>query len=198
MSYAYWEQTRTRQDEAVITADPSPAAPSPPDQPDQPDQPDRPDRPAAKSPRRASNVAPVQILAGVFGIVFIVIGILGFVPKITTMFGDFGLFGRDSKSELLGLFQVSALHNVVHLLFGVGVLAAARAATARLYLVVGGGLYLVIGLFGALIDRSSSLNFLPFNRADNVLHFGLSIAMILLGVIGGLLLGRDGATKANA
>jgi len=187
MSYAYWEQSRTRQDDAVITADPAPA---PPDQSPQPDQ------PVAKSPRRASKRALVQIFAGAVGAVFILVGVLGFVPKVTTMFGDFGLFGRDSRAELLGLFQVSALHNVVHLLFGVGVLAAAKAATARLYLIIGGVLYGVVGLFGALIDRSSSLNFLPFNRADNILHFGLAAGMILLGVIGGLLLGRNSAAKA--
>lgn len=118
------------------------------------------------------------------------------MPKITTMFGDFGLFGRSSKSELLGLFQVSALHNLVHLLFGVGVLAAAKTETARIYLIVGGVLYGVVGLFGSLIDRSGSLNFLPFNRADNILHFGLAAGMILLGVIGGLLLSRN--TKVAA
>jgi len=181
MSYAYWEQTRTRQDESVITADPVPS----------------PDQPVAKSPRRSPNLAPVQIFAGAIGVVFILVGVLGFVPRITTMFGDFSLFGRDSKAELLGLFQVSALHNVVHLLFGVGVLAAAKAATARLYLLVGGVLYAVVGLFGALIDRSSSLNFLPFNRADNILHFGLAAGMVLLGVIGGLLLGRDNKASTD-
>jgi len=176
MSYAYWEQTRVRPDEAPS---PSPAEA-------------RPTTPRAGAPK----FALVQIFAGVVGAVFVLVGILGFVPKITTMFGDFALFGRDSKSELLGLFQVSALHNVVHLLFGVGILAARKAATAQLYLIVGGVLYLVVGLYGSLIERSSAFNFLPFNAADNVLHFGLSIGMILLGVVGGLLLRRGQASAA--
>jgi hypothetical protein len=184
MSYAYWEQSRPRPDEAVVTQDPAPPQAPPP-------APAPSDQPAAESPRTARRLEPVQLFAGAIGVVFILVGILGFIPKITTPFGDFGLFGRSSKSELLGLFQVSALHNVVHLLFGVGVLAAAKAETARIYLIVGGVLYGVVGLFGSLIDRSGSLNFLPFNRADNILHFALAAGMILLGVIGGLLLSRN-------
>lgn len=180
MSYAYWEQSRSGQDAPVLTQEPSPSAP----------------RKKARSPRPPSNVALVQVFAGVVGAVFILVGLLGFVPGITTMFGDFALFGRDSKSELLGLFQVSALHNVVHLLFGIGVLAARKAATAQLYLIVGGVLYLAIAFFGLLIDRAGSLNFLPFNYADNVLHFGLSAGMIVLGIVGGLLLRRETASAA--
>ncbi|MDQ6798329.1 MAG: DUF4383 domain-containing protein [Actinomycetota bacterium] len=143
-------------------------------------------------------MALVQIFAGAIGAVFILVGILGFVPGITRMFGDFALFGRDSRSELLGLFQVSALHNVVHLLFGIGVLAARKAATAQLYLIVGGVLYGVVGLYGSIIDRASSANFLPFNHADNLLHFGLAAGMILLGVIGAVLLRRSPAPTPAA
>ncbi len=183
MSYAYWEQTRVRQEAPAPAPAPDPA-------------PTARRSKKAKSPRQAPDVALVQIFAGVIGAVFILVGILGFVPGVTRMFGNFAIFGRDSKSELLGLFQVSALHNVVHLLFGVGILAARKAATAQLYLIVGGVLYLVVGLYGSVIDRATSANFLPFNQADNVLHFGLSIGMILLGIVGGLLLRRKPAAAA--
>jgi hypothetical protein len=48
---------------------------------------------------------------------------------------------------LFGLFQVSILHNIVHLLFGIAGLAIARtAAQARTYLVFGGAIYLVLFL----------------------------------------------------
>ncbi len=177
MSYAYWEQTRTRPDAPAPTSDPAPSA----------------RRSKAKGPRRQSDLAPVQIFAGALGVVFILVGVLGFVPGITRMFGDFGLFGRSSRSELLGVFQVSAIHNIVHLAFGVGVLAARKAATAQLYLIVGGVLYGVVGLYGSIIDRATSANFLPFNHADNLLHFSLAAGMIVLGIVGGLLLRRSPA-----
>jgi len=189
MSYAYWEQSRTGQDAPPLAPEPAPSG--------RRAKAKSPRRSKEKAPRAQSNLALVQIFAGAIGAVFVLVGILGFVPGITTMFGDFALFGRSSHSELLGLFQVSVLHNIVHLLFGIGILAARKVATARLYLIVGGVLYLVVGLYGSVIDRSSSANFLPFNHADNVLHFGLSIGMIALGVIGGVLLRRKPATVAG-
>ncbi|MEN3316040.1 MAG: hypothetical protein V7605_2274, partial [Acidimicrobiaceae bacterium] len=92
MSYAYWEQSRPRPDEAVVTQDPAPPQAPPP-------APAPSDQPAAESPRTARRLEPVQLFAGAIGVVFILVGILGFIPKITTPFGDFGLFGRSSKSE---------------------------------------------------------------------------------------------------
>ncbi len=187
MSYAYWEQSRSR-----------PETPAPAPEPTKGRKSRRSKAKKAKSPRQAPDVALVQIFAGVVGVVFILVGVLGFVPGITRMFGDFALFGRDSRSELLGLFQVSVVHNIVHLAFGIGVLAARKAATAQLYLVVGGVLYLAVGVYGSVIDRATSANFLPFNHADNVLHFGLAAGMILLGIVGGLLLRRSATAPSAA
>ncbi len=88
---------------------------------------------------------------------------------------------------LLGLFQVSVLHNIVHLLFGVAGLALSRQArTATSYLIGGGVIYLVLWIYGLVIDKQSSANFVPLNAADNWLHLGLGIGMIALG----MLLGR--------
>ena len=69
----------------------------------------------------------IQAIALVVGVVFLLVGIAGFVPGLTT--GDLGGAGHGSMAMLLGLFQVSVLHNVVHLLFGVVGLLAARYAT---------------------------------------------------------------------
>ena len=155
------------------------------------------EEPPAPSPSRttrgaaASRTSPVQVLAGVFGVVFLLVGILGFVPGITTNFGDLELLGRDSHGELLGIFQVSVLHNIVHLLFAVGILAAKNRATAAAFLIGGGIVYLVVWAYGSLIDLSGGLNFLPFNTADNFLHLGLGVSMIALGVIGSAASKRD-------
>jgi len=51
--------------------------------------------------------------------VFLLVGLLGFVPGITTHYGDLGAAGHQSTAKLLDSFQVSVLHNIVHLLFGI-------------------------------------------------------------------------------
>jgi hypothetical protein len=126
---------------------------------------------------------PLQTAAALVGVVFLLVGILGFVPGVTTAYDQLGGAGHHSGALLLGLFQVSVLHNVVHLLFGlVGLLAARSARGARTYLVVGGVVYAVLWLYGLLVDPDSAANFVPVNDADNWLHLGLAVGMIALGV----------------
>jgi hypothetical protein len=65
--------------------------------------------------------------------------VLGFVPGITTKHGATTFGGPESEAKLLGVFGVSVLHNIVHLLFGVAGLAFARTvATAKAFLIGGG------------------------------------------------------------
>ena len=79
---------------------------------------------------------------------------------------------------------MSNQHNVVHLLFGVAGLALARTASgARAFLVGGGAVYLVLWLYGLVVDKASQANFVPLNTADDWLHFVLGLAMIALGVV---------------
>lgn len=137
---------------------------------------------------------PVQLGALVVGVVFVLVGIAGFIPGLTTQYDDMELAGHQSGALLLGIFMVSVLHNVVHLLFGVAGLAAARApSVSRLYLIIGGVIYLVLWLYGLVVDENSSANFVPLNTADNWLHLGLGVGMIALGV----LLSRDTASAAG-
>ncbi|MBC7596703.1 MAG: DUF4383 domain-containing protein [Kineosporiaceae bacterium] len=134
------------------------------------------------TPNRAL-VAPVQRAASLVGIVFLLVGVLGFIPGITSNYDQMMAAGRDSGALLLGVFQVSILHNVVHLLFGVAGLAFARSARgARSYLIGGGVIYLVLWLYGLFLDPNSTANFIPFNNADNWLHLFLGIGMVVLGV----------------
>jgi hypothetical protein len=126
----------------------------------------------------------VQTAALVVGVVFLVVGVLGFVPGVTTDYDALGGAGHSSEAMLLGIFQVSVLHNVVHLLFGIaGVLLARRADTARTYLLAGGAVYLVLWLYGLFVDHESSANFVPLNDADNWLHLLLGLGMIALGLL---------------
>jgi hypothetical protein len=127
--------------------------------------------------------SPVQTAAMVTGAAFLLVGILGFVPGVTTDYDTMTFAGHESEAMLLGVFQVSVLHNIVHLLFGVAGLALSRtAAAARGFLIGGGIVYLLLWIYGLIIDQDSSANFVPLNTADQWLHLGLAAAMILLGI----------------
>jgi hypothetical protein len=126
----------------------------------------------------------LQTFAAVVGATFVLVGILGFIPGVTSNYDELAFAGTDSNAELLGLFRVSILHNIAHLLFGVGLLAAARRSWAAAYLIGGGVLYGGLFVYGVLVDKTSDANFLPFNDADDILHLGLASLMIALGLIG--------------
>ncbi|AXK88152.1 DUF4383 domain-containing protein [Nocardia farcinica] len=136
------------------------------------------------STTRTNQWSPVRIAAAVVGAVFLLVGILGFIPGVTTNYDTLEWAGHHSEAQLLGLFDVSILHNLVHLAFGVlGLLAARAASSATAFLVGGGVIYLVLWLYGLVIDEHSDANFIPVNNADNWLHFGLGVGMVALGVL---------------
>lgn len=117
------------------------------------------------------------------GAVFLLVGVLGFVPGVTTGVDRLTFAGHGSGAELLGVFHVSVLHNLVHLLFGVAGLAMARRSdSAVAYLVGGGVIYLVLFVYGLLVPMSSAANFVPVDDADNWLHLALGIGMVGLGL----------------
>src|SRR5262245_34067028 len=115
-----------------------------------------------------------SLAAGVVGAVFVVVGLLGF-----TVSGGHSVAGH-AGGQLLGLFQVNTLHNILHLAVGAAMIAAAIAGTraARLANTGIGAVYLVLGVLGLFITGDNPLNVIALNGADNGLHL----------VIGGVLL----------
>ena len=133
----------------------------------------------------------LQTVAMLIAIAFLLVGIIGFIPGITTDApGDF--IGEESEAKVLGIFNVSIVHNLVHLLFGIVGFALARSWDgARMFLIGGGALYLALWLLGII----GALDWLPVNDADNwALHLPLVVVMVGYG----LLLGRERAAGGTA
>jgi arginine exporter protein ArgO len=118
------------------------------------------------------------------GAIFLLVGILGFIPGVTVNYDSLGFAGPGSGAELFGIFQVSVLHNAVHLLFGIaGLLMARTHRKGRNFLIYGGVAYLFLWLYGLLVGDDLPANFLPENNADNWLHLALGLAMIALAIL---------------
>jgi hypothetical protein len=124
---------------------------------------------------------PVQNVTRLVGMVFLLVGIAGFIPGITTnLYEGLEFAGSGGNAELLGIFEVSILHNIVHGLFGIAGLALARTASgARTFMIGGGVIYVALWLLGI----AGGANWIPSNAADNWLHLGLGGAMVVLGVV---------------
>jgi hypothetical protein len=128
--------------------------------------------------------SPIQKAALIVGVVFLLVGILGFIPGITSNYDDLKFAGHNSDAQLLGIFDTSILHNIVHLLFGVAGIALSRSYDgARNFLIGGGVIYLALFLYGVIFGADEGgANWIPVNWADNILHLVLGGGMILVGV----------------
>lgn len=114
---------------------------------------------------------------------FIALGLFGFIPGITTGVGSLDWAGSGSEAYIFGLFQVSILHNVIHLGTGlVAFLCTADRRAARIFLAVAGVLYLLLAVYGWLLDQAAASNPLPVNDAGDWLHFVLAAVMATLAI----------------
>lgn len=127
---------------------------------------------------------PLQMAATVVAAVFLLVGVAGFIPGVTTDYDAMEFAGHESEAMLLGIFQVSVLHNVVHLLFGAAGLALARSWDgARAFLIGGGLVYLVLFVYGLVVGEHAQANFVPLNNADDWLHLVLGAGMVGIGFV---------------
>jgi len=117
--------------------------------------------------------SPASLYAGVIGAVLLVAGIIGFFYSAS--------FGSPGEVDaVIGVLDVNAWHNIVHILSGVlGVLAfRAGPQASRAYALAFGLIYIVVAIWGLILgDHESILGFLPVNTEDNILH-------VILGVLG--------------
>lgn len=123
-----------------------------------------------------------KAVAAAVGVVFLLVGVLGFIPGITTDYDSMKFADHDSGAELLGVFQVSILHNIVHLLFGVGGLyAATQSRLVSPFLYGAAAIYGVLTVYGIAVDKDSGANFVPVDSADNWLHLVLTVGLAGMG-----------------
>lgn len=103
----------------------------------------------------------------VLGGLLVLVGILGFVmPR-----------------PLLGLFEVNALHNIVHLATGALTLLVATQGIGamRLWGKLLGAVYLAVGIVGFV--SPDIIGLMHVNMPDNLLHLGLAIVYLYVGLI---------------
>jgi hypothetical protein len=114
-----------------------------------------------------------QTLALAFGAVYAAVGVLGFFVS-----NDVDFAGMQGAS-LLG-FDVNGLHNVVHLLIGLALLAASRThPSARGANLTIGAVYVLLAALGPFINDTAA-DIIGLNGADHALH--LLSGVLLVGV----------------
>jgi glucose uptake protein GlcU len=123
-------------------------------------------------------------VAAVFGAIYTLVGLAGFFVSDT--------FAEQDDNTLLG-FEVNHLHNIVHLLIGVALLAASRRhAAARSANLTIGAVYLVLGVLGPFI-QDTAVDVIALNGADHVLH--VLSGLVLLAVA--LLADKDARSRTG-
>jgi Domain of unknown function (DUF4383) len=118
--------------------------------------------------------SPASLYAGLVGAVLLLVGIVGFLYSAS--FGDPG-----EVDAVIGVFDVNAWHNIVHILSGAVGLIAFRAgpAASRTYALAFGLIYLVVAIWGTILgSQEAILGFLPVNTEDNILHAVLAVVGI--------------------
>jgi hypothetical protein len=108
----------------------------------------------------------------------VAIGVLGFVPGVTSDATAFAFAGNGSRAMLFGLFRVSIVLNLLHVLAGaVGFALARTEHDARRFLTGGGTAFLGLWLLGVV----KAGGWIPVNGADAWLDLVLGVGLIGAG-----------------
>ena len=114
-------------------------------------------------------------VALIFGIVFVLVALLGMISP-----GGMQMGADPAPGMILGMFGVNLLHNIVHLLVGVWGLVASRTwAGSKMFLSIGGIVYIVLAICGFFIPTTFGL--IPIGGNDIYLHAVLGLIMAGIG-----------------
>jgi hypothetical protein len=125
---------------------------------------------------------PARLYALGFGAVLVLAGLVGFLYN-----GSFAVGDDVPRDAVLGILDVNAWHNLVHIATGaLGLAAASSAVASRAYAFGLGGVYIVVAIWGLILgDGGVILGLVPINTEDNILHLVIGVVGIAAGVAAG-------------
>jgi Domain of unknown function (DUF4383) len=110
-----------------------------------------------------------RTVAIVFGAVYVLAGVVGFVLE----------------TPLFGLFDVSPVHNIAHILLGAILLYGATSTSAAILATRGvGAVLVVLGLLGFVDPFGGDSGFLPLGGNDIWLHLVTGAILLATGFMG--------------
>ncbi|HJR60667.1 MAG TPA: DUF4383 domain-containing protein [Vicinamibacterales bacterium] len=123
-------------------------------------------------------------MAMIFGVVFVLAGLSGFFPSPPPMDAP-PLALEHGHGLALGIFPVNTLHNIVHLIFGVLGLAAARGVVmpARSYFQLVAVAYAALALLGLIPATRTTFGLVPIWGSDVWLHAALAAGAAYFGFV---------------
>jgi hypothetical protein len=110
---------------------------------------------------------PARSFAGVFGIVYLLVGVVGFIVT-----------GASTATHQLVIFDLNALHNIVHLAIGaLGLVAyATGGSVSRKYALGLAAVYGAVAIAG--FAPQQFLGIIPIGGADIALHAATAVVAL--------------------
>ncbi len=128
----------------------------------------------------------VRTFAAAFGVVFLLAGLSGFIPGLSPEHMHPDMVVTAESRLAVGLFPVNALHDVVHLAFGVWGLLAARGALGSLVYARSVALiYALLTVLGLIPLTDTAFGLVPIYGNDVWLHAALAVVAAYFGFIHG-------------
>jgi hypothetical protein len=105
-----------------------------------------------------------------FGVVFLLVGVLGYVPN--------PIVGPT------GIFATNPLHNIIHLVSGIALLAGAYTSLgSSMMLKIVGVVYGIVAVCGFFLVMDGMMMGVMINEADKWLHVALAAAVLAAGFL---------------
>ena len=103
----------------------------------------------------------------VIGVVFVLAGLLGFV-----------------NDPLLGILDVDAVHNIIHLATGILALifTSQGEEQGRKFFLIFGIVYALVTILGFMVGEGKVLGLFAVNGADNIFHLLVTIVFLIIGL----------------
>ena len=124
----------------------------------------------------------LRYFALAYGVVFLLVGIAGFIPGLVTGGGPDASGMGGTHGLLFGLFPINALHNIVHIIFGIWGIAVFRSLSrARIYARCVAVIYAVLAVMGLIPVLSTTFGLIPLYGHDIWLHAVLAVIAAYFG-----------------